>query len=328
MRLAVTILLLFMTQLSFAQSSISLSFPSDTIAIGQPVMAQLRISADLANIEQIDFSALLETENQLYEFDTTLLEKYFDVSIGANNLGISNDRLLLRGSEVTTNTIDLPLTFFTMGVGAFPNPTMQLRDSTAVLPLQPSLIYVKPPDGFANQLDSLQLQGIKPIIEEGAHWTDYLPILYVVGGLFLLGGIFYLILRRRKEEDLQFVQEEEVVVIPAHTKAVAALQELDSQQLWQQGKVKAYQSELTKIMRAYVSDRYDIAALEMTSTDIKKSLVAEGLDDELVKSMADIMQIADIVKFAKGTAGPELNQKFMTDAFDWVAKTKVEEIAE
>lgn len=328
MRPIAIILLMLLAQLVSAQSSIRISFPTDTIAIGKPVIAQLRISGDLANIEQVDFSPLLEARNQMYEFDTTRLEKFFDVNIGANRLGISNDKLLLQGSEITSATVDIPFTFFTMGAGAFPNPTLQLKDSSAVLPLQSSAIYVLPPEGLANQLDSLQLQGIKPIIEEGTHWTDYLPILYVLGGLLFLGGIFYWIFTRKKEEERQLMPQEPAVAVPAHTKAIASLQALDSQQLWQQGQVKAYQSELTKIMRTYVSDRYDIAALEMTSTDIKKSLVAEGLEDRLVNSMADIMQIADIVKFAKGTAGPELNQKFMTDAFDWVANTKVEEIAE
>ena len=329
MKLASTIILAFISLLCEAQMSVSLSVPTDTVILGQPVVAKYQINGPLSNVQQLDFSPLLNMDNLAYPNDSSRLDKIMDVSISAPAIGVSSDQPILRGEGLTANTGEVTMTFYSMGVVSVASPELTLRDSSAAMPLQGNILYVYPPAGLAMQMDSLQLQSIKPIIREGIHWTDYLSILYVVLLFLIVAAAVWWIIRRKAKENDELTYQEPVVVIPAHEKAIAALTALDQQELWQKGMVKPYQSQLTKIMRTYLDDRYNIPALEMTTSDIKRQLVQEGVSDDLVKSMTDIMQIADIVKFAKGDVGPELNQKFMADALTWVHTTKeIESVAE
>ncbi len=321
MKRLLSIILSLCSLFAFGQVSVGISVSSDSLLIGEPFTVSVKINGDISQIETIDFSSWLEIENVLYPKDTVHLEKVMDLSIlDGGVFGISNHKLTLTGDEITALAGDVKVAFYSLGYSQFSNPGVSLKNGKVAMQLQRPIVLVVPPANYS--IDSLQLEGIKPIMKEGTHWTDY--AVYIYGLLGLLAMFFigkYLMNRKSTEEDTEQERVPEVI-IPAHIKAVEALQKLDIEQLWQKGEVKAYQSELTHIMRAYVTDRYEISALEMTSGELKKALQNLNISDELITSMNDIMQIADIVKFAKGQVGDEINQKFMADAKYWVEKTK------
>jgi hypothetical protein len=60
----------------------------------------------------------------------------------------------------------------------------------------------------------------------------------------------------------------EVPKIPAHVIAYEKLEKLKSEKLWQEGKLKAYHSLLTDILREYIENRFKIQALEQTTDEI------------------------------------------------------------
>ena len=49
------------------------------------------------------------------------------------------------------------------------------------------------------------------------------------------------------------------------------LEKLKQAQLWQNGKIKAYYSDLSDILRLYIENRYNSPALEMTTDEILSS---------------------------------------------------------
>lgn len=305
-----------------SQSTVSFTTTQDTARVGEVITLKYHINAPLETVDSIDFNPLFDIENLVYPQDTTLLEKIMDISIiDGSSIGINNQNLIVEGDQLKSQSGIIKVAFYSFGVCDINNPSLYLKNGSEGLPIQKSRLFVIPPSSYQEMLDSLQLLDIKPIIEEKRNWTDYVVILYAMIGLLLLFGL-YRYLAKRQTENKSTIIEEEIVIIPAHIKAIEALNKLDEQKLWQKGDIKGYQSSLTRIMRQYIEDRYEIQALEMTTSQLKSKLKNEELDDDLIGNMVDILQIADIVKFAKGTAGPELNQRFMVDAREWIDKTK------
>lgn len=111
--------------------------------------------------------------------------------------------------------------------------------------------------------------------------------------------------------------------IPAHIVANKALVELGHRKLWQKGKVKAYYTALTSILRTYISGRWAIGALEMTTDEI----IAELRDHEMpMQSRTDLITIlrtADMVKFAKAEPEAEENEESLSRALYFVENTKL-----
>jgi len=92
---------------------------------------------------------------------------------------------------------------------------------------------------------------------------------------------------------------------PAHEIALKALQKLYASDLLEKQEYKLFFSELSDILRTYLEGRYFISALEETTYEIIRDL-KEHLDDDKKKILSDILQLSDLVKFAKFK--PELKE--------------------
>ena len=172
-------------------------------------------------------------------------------------------------------------------------------------------------------VDTVQIAPIKEIIEEEWRLSDFLPIVYfLLGSILIIGGIIFLILYiiRKKQGPPPI----EIIVRPAHEIAFHKLNDLKNQTLWQNGEVKAYQSQLTYISREYIENRYDIPALESTTGTILKDLKKVEFPNDLVEKMREMLQLADMVKFAKANPPEEMNTRLMAYAEEIVEKTKLE----
>ena len=104
------------------------------------------------------------------------------------------------------------------------------------------------------------------------------------------------------------------------------LSNLEEEQLWQKGEIKTYQSKLTYIVREYLENRFDIQALESTTNEIVQQLNKEDIPVELRTKMREMLNVADLVKFAKASPPVTLNRDLMDNAISFVKTTKKEEI--
>jgi len=96
--------------------------------------------------------------------------------------------------------------------------------------------------------------------------------------------------------------------IPCHEKALTALDELNKKQLWQHGQYRHYHTELTDILRAYISERWDVGAMEMTTDEI---LVLSFIPSYETDGIGYVLRLADMVKFAKGIPHGDENIRCM-----------------
>ena len=115
--------------------------------------------------------------------------------------------------------------------------------------------------------------------------------------------------------------------LPPHEAALAALEKLRAQRLWQEGKHKLYYSALTDILRTYIAGRYGVSAMEMTSDEIVEAMRGVDLPRKSAMDLAQILREADLVKFAKAAPEADGNEAAYRAACDFVEQTKPEEPA-
>jgi hypothetical protein len=86
---------------------------------------------------------------------------------------------------------------------------------------------------------------------------------------------------------------------PPDVAALKALDALSASGLWDRGEYPAYYLSLTDIFRRYLEGRYGDPATAMTSTEVARSLRARDLPLAMVGSARELLQRADLVKFAR-----------------------------
>lgn len=156
--------------------------------------------------------------------------------------------------------------------------------------------------------------------------TDYVPTWcwYLLLALLLVaGGIYGYIYWRKRRTVAEQVDER--MLIPAHERAMNALLALKEDKLWQNGQDKEYYTRLTDILREYIDERFEINAMEMTSSQILESLRKNETTKTVNASLKEILEVADFVKFAKMRPIPDDNEMAMRNAIRFVEATVPEE---
>lgn len=150
---------------------------------------------------------------------------------------------------------------------------------------------------------------------------------YVIYGLIALvilslvvwfvASQLYKYMRRRE------AKEHILPKIPPHIVANKALIALHNRKLWQNGKYKLYYTELTAILRVYISERWGISAMEYTTPEIIEALAEIELPRDSRFSLVALLRTADMVKFAKAEPEAEENEENYTRAYYFVENTKI-----
>ncbi len=168
------------------------------------------------------------------------------------------------------------------------------------------------------------IKDIKEIYEVPYSWKDWLrenwP--WVAGGAAALAAlttfVIWLVRRKRKPGQVKTTVEPEK---PAHVRALLALDHLDKKKLWQQGFVKDYQSGVTDIIRGYIEERFGVPAMESTTDELIAALRLSSMNAAQREQLANLLRMADMVKFAKWTPLPTENEQLMIGAVKLVQQT-------
>jgi len=329
-----------------AQISVSAGFSQDTVQLGEEVNytitakvnPQVKIqSVDLVALDSI--ISLVQTQIKA-QTDTTgnpgpVVGDYTVSSSGRWNDKSENKKIditeLSWDTTIVGNQILLENTFKMSFWDAGPNV---LRTPNVVYELggivseyisnNGAQIFVDVPFQEQELSDSIDIAPIKPIILEEKDITDYYPFFYAIGFLLLL-PIIYFIYKKIGNKPKEEIKEVEVV-LPAHKIALDKLGSLRESKLWETGEIKEYQSKLTYIIREYLENRYGIQALESSTDEITKALKESNFDPSDESDLKTILQVADLVKFAKAKPSEEIHEEFLNTAFSFVRKTKLEEV--
>lgn len=170
---------------------------------------------------------------------------------------------------------------------------------------------------------TLAITDIKPVQSAPIWWWGIIRWVLLAIGCILLGiGAWYFIkwaMHRKKGGELQMAEVEKR---PAEEVALEKLDRIKAEKIWQEGKVKEYQTELTDVIREYIGRRYEVKSTEKTSDETLrelKPLMAE--QKELFERLRKMLSLADLVKFAKWHTTPDENESALLTAYDFVHET-------
>ena len=110
--------------------------------------------------------------------------------------------------------------------------------------------------------------------------------------------------------------------VPPHVAAIRALEELHNRKLWQNNRHKAYYSGLSDILRTYLSGRYGIGAMEMTTDEIAAAVRGVEMPAKCSSDLLTVLRDADLAKFAKFEPEAEQNEADYHKAYYFVEETK------
>lgn len=289
-----------------AKFSVQATLDSNAIMIGEQVKLHLTIyQGNKTNVEDANVSVVGEVEN-LEVVDVS----EWDTLMNSPQLVIQKDLTLTSFDSGYYYIPPIPVIYSEFGLKRNAE-TKKLALAVNTVPL----------------VDTLQIAPIKDIIQEPLNLWDYLK---PIGGILLFGLLFFAawyFWTHRKEETKDEVVIPEVIR-PAHEIALEQLSGLGGQQLWQQGKIKEYQSRLTHIVREYLENRYKVNALESTTDQILKDLKKVDFDSTWKDKLREMLQQADLVKFAKAEPPADFHQRMFVNAEEFVRTTKRIEVVD
>ncbi len=137
----------------------------------------------------------------------------------------------------------------------------------------------------------------------------------------LIGLAIFFILKKKKK-GYYFTPK---IELPPHVVALSDLDKLKASKLWQKGQEKEYYTELTDILRHYIDRRFHIDAPEMISEDIIAAIHLATDTKSATDGLTQILNVADLVKFAKYTPFADENDLSLVNAYLFVNQTKIEE---
>ncbi len=179
---------------------------------------------------------------------------------------------------------------------------------------------------FSVRLDSTnRIFDIKDPYQAPLTFIEILPyLLYGLAAVVMAFLVFLYFRSRKKKAPLVRMSK------PAEPADKVALRELDrlaEEKLWQKGKIKAYYTRLTGIIRRYLELRFGIPAMERTSYEIMNGFERVGdYEDSVCSLLEELLALGDLVKFAREDPLPEENIRKMDNARKFVLSTKMKPV--
>lgn len=222
----------------------------------------------------------------------------------------------------TTSNVDVVITKFDEGKYTIPALAIQYKASKNSGTVQSNPIPIAVAGVKVDT--SKDIKDIKPPLSLGISWREILPyLLGAIAAILLIWLINYIRKKRKKGEK---IYQPKVPSRPAHEIALEALRELEAEKLWQQGRVKEYHSRLSDIVRTYIEQTLSINAMEMTTDLILSSSEIKALNQRNENELQELLERADLVKFAKYQPLANEHEASMKNAFSFVESTMSPEV--
>ena len=143
--------------------------------------------------------------------------------------------------------------------------------------------------------------------------TLYLPIGLVIA--ILAGGAFFYLRKMRGREEIVIPEQE--MKSPEEN----ALEELEAvPELRLAGETKEYYSAISSTLRRYIDRKYALRTLELTTHDIVGNLRLKEVAQEVITGIEQILNICDMVKFARHEPAPADLDRILSMAQDFFSK--------
>jgi hypothetical protein len=284
---------------------VSASIDSTTLCIGD--QTDMRLTATCEESEKVIFPTL---EKELIP--------------GVEIVGKSEVESKKLGDGRVQYNQSVTITSFTDSL-FYINPLAFVTGEDTVLSNSLSLNVIQP---FEVDSTDVAITDIKNVYRAPIWWWGILRWILLV--IVLTGaavGAYYLYLfiqKRRRVNTADDTIIEEVVLRPADEVALEKLDAISESMLWTRGEVKEYHTQLTDVVREYISRRFDVSSTEKTSDttlrEIRPLLVQYP---DLYTQLHSMLTLADYVKFAKFIPSEMENEQSLRSAYHFVRTTAI-----
>lgn len=159
-------------------------------------------------------------------------------------------------------------------------------------------------------------QPFKPITDiRGAErpWQDI--ALEIAAYVLLFAAMLVLIIWGWKKYKRWKAEKNKISPAPILTPFEQAMKELDrikQEAMYEQGELKLYYTQLTDVLRSYLDKQFGIDSFEKTTSEIMQVVKKHKALANSRQALRDILESADMVKFAKGTPSAEQHMEYHT----------------
>ena len=174
---------------------------------------------------------------------------------------------------------------------------------------------------------TLAIKDIKAPMQAPMTIAELWPLFAGIAIVGIIAGFIWYYLWRRKLRKPFFPIVRKPQLPPWQT-AIESLNILETKKLWQNGRIKEYYTEITDVLRYYLENQHHIPAMEMISSDIIESLALNDSLQHSKEKIGQVLQLADLVKFAKEMPLPSENELSLANARNFVLETKPVEESE
>lgn len=180
-------------------------------------------------------------------------------------------------------------------------------------------LYAKPlrVHVFSLPIDTLKSFRInKPLLDVPYQWREFM-VWYALAILLLLLILIIIWLIKRPKSKIPATIITPEIQLSAYERARRELLMLENSELLKHGKEKEFQTNLTDILRQFLFQQFNIAALEATSDEIIERSVKHirGAELEILRS---ILTQADLIKFAKQSIPTEEHWHSLRLSFQFI----------
>jgi hypothetical protein len=299
-QLSLSFLMVMAAPLQAQLISVRSELSSDSLMIGDQVIYTLRVEA----AEQVDFKMPLLRETLGRNLE--LLSPAVSDTVHAEGRRMVRKSYIITGFEAGMQMVPAHEVIYKSG---------NLIDTARSMPL---MIQVYEPVVDTTQ----QIKPIKAPINTPITFREVLPWVAVGLGGLVVAMLVFLLLRKYLYRKRDPEGQVERILEPAHVIAFRELDRLKEEKIWEKGQVKQFYTRLTEVTRTYIERQYGIPAMERTTEEIlrafRKSNPEDMLLDEILK---ELLELADLVKFAKEDPLPVNNQTNLNNAYIFVQKT-------
>ncbi|MFP2995314.1 hypothetical protein ABN763_05365 [Spongiivirga sp. MCCC 1A20706] len=272
-----TFLLICFSTMGFAQSEPQVSATVDTfqIKIGEEIKLNIRVEADSTDLvifpEGQSFSPLETIES--YPTDTTVIGSKYQLIKKYGLTQFDSGFWYIPPQRISIN--EKP--FFTDSIAVRVNDVVVDTTKQAMYEIKP-------------------LMGVK---KPKSNWLQWLLI--GLGVLLVLAVLIYFLFLKKKPE----TEEERIANLTPFDRALEKLKKLEASQYLIRSEHKKYYSELTDIVRVYIEEDVHVSAMESTTDELiaKLEMLREAdklpLENETIVNFKQVLQTADLVKFAR-----------------------------
>ena len=296
------LLLVMLSTATYAQVNVEVSIDSMNIRIGE--QAHVTLSVKVKNGQKVDMPMFESRANitpgveivESNDLDTIHLnnnevkvrKNYTITSFDEDQYNLPAFNVLVDGSEYKSKNL-------TLNVSTVP------VDTTNVNKFYPP----------------------KDVQDNPFRWAEWKPLFWLSLILVILALLMcYLVIRLRDNKPIiakiRFVKK----MLP-HQTALKEINRIKKEKLGASEDQKGYYTALTDTFRKYLQDRFGINAMEMTSAEIIQCLKEEG-DQEKIEELRQLLETADLVKFAKYSTREDEKDKGLESVVAFINETKVE----